>query len=39
MSGEWKTAPLEDLVDDILDRRGVTPPQTCLQTSPLRVTE
>jgi restriction endonuclease S subunit len=25
MAGEWSTAPLEELVDDILDRRGVTP--------------
>jgi type I restriction enzyme S subunit len=25
MASEWDTAPLDDLVDDILDRRGVTP--------------
>jgi type I restriction enzyme S subunit len=25
MAGEWSTAALEELVDDILDRRGVTP--------------
>lgn len=25
MAGEWHTAPLEELVEDILDRRGVTP--------------
>ncbi|TAK43993.1 MAG: restriction endonuclease subunit S [Betaproteobacteria bacterium] len=25
MAGEWLVAPLEELVDDIVDRRGVTP--------------
>ena len=25
MASEWKFAPLDELVDDILDRRGVTP--------------